>query len=315
MDRLQLMLISILLLVFLNVNAQQLPLFTQYREYQTILNPAAIGSSYFAHDQNLTFGASYRNQWTGLKNGPTTAILRGEYLYENTGFSLLSGGYILHDETGPTSNTGVYGRIGGVISPDPYYGGISVGLTGGIVQYRVNGEEITLREQGDILDGESQSKISPDVGFGIYAYKYVRRGDYVYGGISVPQVLGLDLSYQTDNGEFQTQRIQHMYAMAGYLLRFKDESFVEPTVWAKYVKGADVNIDFNFRYQMQSTFWIGIGGSTSKAVHAEAGILLGNNAGLDNTIRIGYGYDYNFSSFGPFAGPSHEINISYSLDR
>lgn len=315
MDRLQLLLGSILLLAFLNVNAQQLPLFTQYREYQTILNPAAVGSSYFALDQNLTFGASYRNQWTGFKNAPTTATLRGEYLYENTGFSLLSGGYILHDQTGPTGNTGIYGRIGGVISPDPYYGGISVGLTAGAVQYRVKGDEIFLREEGDILDGESQSKISPDVGFGIYAYKNIRRGDYVYGGISVPQVLGLDLSYKTDNGEYQTQRIQHIYAMAGYLLRFKDESFIEPTVWAKYVKGADVNVDFNFRYQMQSNFWIGIGGSTSEAVHAEVGVLLGDNAGLDNTIRIGYGFDYSFSSFGPFTGSTHEFSITYSLDR
>lgn len=315
MDRLQLMLSSILLMAFLNVNAQQLPLFTQYREYQTILNPASVGSSYLALDQNLTFGASYRNQWTGLKNGPTTATLRGEYLYENTGFSLLSGGYILHDQTGPTGNTGVYGRVGGVISPDPYYGGISVGLTAGMVQYRVNGNEIILREEGDIFDGESQSKFSPDLGFGIYAYKYLRKGDYVYGGISMPQLLGLDLAFKSDNGEYKTQRIQHMYAMAGYMLRFKDGSLVEPSVWAKYVKGANANIDFNFRYQMQTSFWIGIGGSTAKAIHAEAGVLLGDNAGLDNTIRIGYGFDYNFSSFGPFAGSTHEINISYSLDR
>ena len=315
MDRLQLMLSSFLLLAFLNVNAQQLPLFTQYREYQTILNPAAVGSSYLTLDQNLTFGASYRNQWTGLKNAPTTATLRGEYIYENTGFSLLSGGYLLHDQTGPTGNTGIYGRVGGVISADPYYGGLSVGLTAGLVQYRVNGEEITLREQGDILDGQSQSKISPDLGFGIFAYKYLRKGDYIYGGISMPQLLGLDLAFKSSNGEFNTKRVQHSYAMAGYILRFKDDSLIEPTVWAKYTPDTKVNIDFNFRYQMQTSFWIGIGGSSAKAVHAEAGVLLGDNAGLDNTIRIGYGYDYSFSTFGPFAGSTHEISISYSLDR
>jgi len=300
-----------MLMTSLALQAQQLPLFTQYREYQTILNPAAVGSGYFAMDQNLTFGASYRNQWTGLDNGPTTATLRGEYIYENTGFSLLSGGYILHDETGPTGNTGIYGRVGGVISPDPYYGGIAVAISGGIVQYRVNGEEITLREQGDVLDNQSETNIAPDVGFGVFAYKNIN-DNYIYGGISVPQVIGLDLSFDTQNGEFSTERIQHLYAHAGYLLAFQDGSNIEPMVWAKFVSGAEANVDVNVRYQMQNKFWIGLGGSTSQAIHAEAGVILDN---YDNIFKIGYGYDYNFSSFGPFAGSTHEINLNFSLDR
>jgi hypothetical protein len=40
---------------------------------------------------------------------------------------------------------------------------------------------------------------------------------------------------------------------------------------------------------------------------------MGENLGFDNTVRIGYGYDYTFSTFGPSTGGSHEINISYSL--
>ena len=76
-----------------------------------------------------------------------------------------------------------------------------------------------------------------------------------------------------------------------------------------------VNVDFILRYQMAQNFWIGAGGATSKTMHIELGFILGENLGFDNTLRIGYGYDYSFSAFGPYTGGSHEINISYALER
>ncbi|MEK7257085.1 MAG: type IX secretion system membrane protein PorP/SprF, partial [Bacteroidota bacterium] len=134
--------------------AQQLSLFTQYRENQSIINPAAVNGSYLTHQQNLSFGASYRAQWAGLENAPTTATLRGEYLYTGGGsVSLIAGGYLVNDQTGPTGFTGIYGRIGGLLSSDPEYAGISIGLSAGAVQYRVNTSEIRLRDEGDILSG------------------------------------------------------------------------------------------------------------------------------------------------------------------
>ncbi|MBI5914420.1 MAG: PorP/SprF family type IX secretion system membrane protein [Bacteroidetes bacterium] len=300
--------------------SQQLSLFSQYRENQTIINPAAVGSSYLGYGQNLTFGTSYRVQWQGFEGAPTTANLRGDFLYtEGSPVSIMGGGYLINDQTGPTGFTGLYGRIGGVLSDDPYYGGISVGLSFGMVQYRVNTSDIRLRQSGDILSGDDQNKIFPDVGVGVFAYRKLDGGgfdgDYVYGGISVPQVIGLDLMFQDGNGEFYTRRIQHFYGMLGFYKFFKDEGFLEPSVWVKYAPNAPVNADFNLRYQMAQSFWIGVGGSTSKAMHVEAGFLLGENLGFDNTLRIGYGYDYSFSTFGPYTGGAHEINISYALEK
>jgi len=302
------------------MQAQQLSLFTQYRENLSLINPGSVSSNYLAFGDNLSFGASYRAQWTGFENAPTTATLRGEYLYETGGsFSLLSGGYLVNDQTGPTGFTGLYGRIGGVISDDPYFGGIALGLTFGAVQYRVNASEIVLKEQNDILAGQDQNQIFPDVGFGIFAYKQLEGGafdeDYVYGGISVPQVIGLDLAFTGDNGEFSTKRLQHFYGVLGFYKFFRDDSFLEPSVWVKYVSGAPVNADINLRYQIQRNFWIGVGGSTAQSFHAEAGVVVGENLGFENTLRIGYGFDYSFTGFGPSTGGTHEINVSYSLSN
>jgi type IX secretion system PorP/SprF family membrane protein len=300
--------------------SQQLSLFSQYRENQSIINPASPGSSYLAYGQNMSFGASYRVQWQGFENAPTTANLRADYLYtEGSPVSILGGGYVLNDQTGPTGLTGLYGRIGGLLSDDPYYGGISLGLSFGMVQYRVNASEIRLRQGGDILSGDDQNKLFPDVGVGAYAYKMLDGGafdgDYVYGGLSVPQVFGLDLQFEDGDGDFQTTRVQHIYGMLGFVKFLRNEGFLEPSVWLKAAPNVPVNVDFNLRYQMAQNFWIGAGGATSSTMHVETGFLLGENLGFDNTLRIGYGFDYSFSDFGPYTGGSHEINITYSLEH
>ena len=62
---------------------------------------------------------------------------------------------------------------------------------------------------------DDRSKIFHDAGLGVYYYRQLESGlldgDYIYGGVSIPQVVGLNLSFKDDNGEFFTQRIQHVY--------------------------------------------------------------------------------------------------------
>ncbi|MEM1321401.1 MAG: PorP/SprF family type IX secretion system membrane protein [Bacteroidota bacterium] len=316
MKRLLLLVISITMLQ--SISAQQLPLFTQYRENASIINPAAVSHDYFLYDNPLSFGASYRVQWEGISNAPTTQTLRGEYLFaDGESIGLLAGGYLINDQTGPTGFTGLYGRVGGLISDDAYYSGLSMALTFGMVQYRVNTSEIRLRETNDNISGNDLSQIFPDVGFGIYYYKLIESGfldeSRVYGGISVPQVFGLNLDFEDEDGEFSTKRVQHYYGLLGLYKYFSDDTFIEPSVWIRYVQNAPVSVDFNIRYQMVSNFWIGTGASTGGNAHLEAGFIIGENAGFDNTFKIGYGFDYSFQSFGPNVGGTHEINISYSI--
>jgi len=318
MKRLILLVVGLIAITTLTSNAQQLPLFTQYRENTSVLNPAAFSHDYLLYENNLSFGASYRRQWVGLDSGPSTQTIRGEYLFTEMGsFGLAVGGHLMNDQTGPTGFTGLYGRVAGIITNDPWDGGLSIGISAGAVQYRVNVTEIYLRDPGDILANDDQSQIFPDVGVGIYYYKLISDGfleeSHVYGGVSIPQVVGLNLEFEDEAGNFYTKRIQHYYATLG-LYKYIDEGFLEPSVWVKYTPNAPLNIDFNLRYQMSGNFWVGAGGSTSGTVHLEGGLLIGENMGFDSTVRIGYGFGYSFTSFGPAAGSSHEINVSYSLN-
>ncbi|MBR9921942.1 MAG: type IX secretion system membrane protein PorP/SprF [Bacteroidetes bacterium] len=317
MNRLRLLFALLLCTTF--AQAQQLSLFTQYRENIDIINPAALPTEYLAYDQNLSFGATYRKQWTDFPGSPTTQTLRGSFLYKERGaFNFLTGGYLINDQTGPTGFTGVYGKFGGMIAGDPYYGGIGLALSAGAVQYRVNASEITLRDPGDILGETDQSVISPDLGFGIFGYKRFegsrwRQGSLIYGGVSVPQILGLDLTFRNDSGDFSTKRVQHVFGNLGFIKFFRDGRFIEPSVWVKYAPNAPINIDVNLRYQLAPNFWIGAGSSLSGNLHLETGFLIGD-VEYGNAFRIGYGFDYSFTIVGPPAGGTHEINISYSFD-
>ncbi len=298
------------------LSGQQLSLFTQYRENAVIINPAAMESDFLAFGNNLTFGASYRSQWGGIESAPRTQTLRMSFISKKfAGVTPLLGGHIINDQTGPTGFTGIYGRIGGVVTEDAEYSGLAFALTAGAVQYRVNSSDLFLRDDGDVLGTTDQSMIFPDVGLGIYYYQMVGDGNYFYSGVSMPQALGLDLTFRNENGEFFTQRVRHFYGTMGFYKFVGDEGFLEPSVLVKYVPNAPVNVDVNVRYQMPANLWVGAGVSSARAVHLETGFLLGDGLGFDNILRMGYGFDYSFSSFGPSAGATHEINLTFSLDR
>ncbi|MFK8006033.1 MAG: PorP/SprF family type IX secretion system membrane protein [Saprospiraceae bacterium] len=301
------------------LSAQQIPLFTQYRQNVGLLNPAAVNSDFHTSEQNLSFGISYRTQWVGFDAHPVTQTIRGEYVMDAGGVGLMFGGYLINDQTGPTGFTGAYGRIAGIISDDIEYGGLSIGLTAGVVQYRVNSSELFVRDPGDIVSMEDQSKIFPDVGLGVYFYRTIETGilddDLFYTGISVPQVFGLNLDFKDENGDFSTKRIQHFYGLLGLYHYFDNDGYLEPSIWVKYAPNVPVSVDFNIRYQFPSNMWLGTGLSTAGTFHLETGFNLGENLGWDNTFKIGYGFDYSYNTFGPAVGSSHEINLAFSLNK
>jgi type IX secretion system PorP/SprF family membrane protein len=307
--------------IFLYCNAsmaQQLPLFTQYRDYHSLLNPAAISSDFMLNTYKFSAGASMRLQWLGATNNPKTQVLRAEWVTtpENT-FSFITGGYLMNDQTGRTGATGAYGRIAGYFSGNPKNEGFAAGLNIGAVQYRIDASESRLWDADDRLFGTRQQQILPDVSVGVFGYRSLTNDEdnILYGGLSIPQVLGLDFPLKTDKGKgYAIKRIQHYYGQIGFYHFLTAESFIEVSSWLRYVKNVPFDADFNVRYQMQEYIWLGAGFSTSKILHAEFGCLLGQLFELDNRdVKIGYGYDYSFSAIAPFFGASHEINLTFLM--
>ncbi len=298
-----------------NALSQQLPLLSQFQESAGVLNPAAISSNYFRYEQNAEFTATHHSQWTGIEGNPRTSQFVGQILMDGYDpVAPIAGVYLVNDQTGPTGFTGVYAKFGGVLSDDPYEYGISAAFQIGINQYRLRISELELRDVETIFAAEDDSQVRPDAGVGVFAYK--RFGEsLVYGGVSVPQVLGLSANFTGNDGDVQTQRVRHYYAQLGMQYDLGDYSFLEPVAWFKYVPNAPLHVSATLRYQTASAFFMGLGGTSSSSIHGQMGVIIGDRTGYDPMLRIGYSFDYGFNSYGSFAGPSHEINLNYSFNR
>lgn len=298
--------------------AQQLPLFTQYREYHSYINPASISADYFNQEYNLNVGASYRQQWVGLADAPQSIFVKGEYILPTkAAFDLSFGGYLLGRNTDPIRSNGVYGKIAALFTEDPYYGAFSLGFTFGALQYGINADElIPFHANDNIIASGNYRQMVPDVGFGLYYYKQFRdgmlEGDVMYGGLSIPQILGATANFNGIQSNFSIQQERHVYGVAGFYKYLNELSFIEPSIWLRYVPNAPLQIDILARYQHNQTFWAGIGGATSKILHIEGGVFAGKNT--NSSLKIGFGFDYPIGGYGTVLGPAYEFNIAYLID-
>ncbi len=303
----------LLLLSACALRAQQLPLFGKLQGSAELVNPAAVSSNYLRFEQNVNLQSTYRNQWTQIEGHPRTAVVTGSWLvggYE--GVSPQLGLQLTHDQTGPTGFTGASAKLAGVLARDPYDAGISLGLQAGFNQYRLNVGELRLRDEETVFLTDDQARVYPDVGVGVFAYKRLEENVY-YAGLSSPQLLSLEFSFQGRDGEIVTQRYRHFYAQLGAIVNINPESYWEPTLWIKQTPGVPVDVNGTIRYQSELAIYTGIGASSSKTIHGEVGVTLGQDA--DKIIRVGYGIDYAFANYGPFVGATHEFQFSYAFNR
>ena len=304
-----------LLLCVNNLQAQQLPLFTQYREYNAIINPGSVPVDYLTYEYNFSAGLSYRNQFAGIPNGIKNQVGRFEWLSSEK--KIMLSGYGIRDQTGPTSTTGGFLRLGYLLSYNPEESGLAFGLSAGAAQFAIETDKIDWKDKDDPIINGRVTKIYPDVGFGAFYYRplpWGYDGDKLYMGVSVPQVFGLDVNLVDNSSDFKLTRVQHIYANLGFIQSLGESSFMEPTLWVKYVQGAPLNADLNLRFQLSQLMLVGIGYSTANSLHMEAGVQIGDAIGLnDKLLRLGYSFDRYFSQIGPLFGPTHEINLVYAF--
>ena len=329
--------------------AQTLPLFSQYRENQTIINPAALNMDFLIYEYNLSAGISYRNQWTGAVSkfgadyGPNTKTGRFEIIVPRN--KVYTGVYILEDEAGPISTLGGYLRGGYIISSDPAYSGISLGFSLGLLQYRVDFSHPSLIEAPVSLNREPLKKVFPDAALGLFLYKRIEKGslegDWFYAGISSPQLFELNLTTnQTgrDLDAIKTNAVTKIYGLLGLFKYLNSDSFLESSLWLKYIDSfPGFNMDINARYQVSNIFWLGAGMGLpirfdgdrtidfnqviSNLTYSEANLLfeagfyLGENIGLyDNNVKVGFGFGFILGSYdNPFKN-TFEINVIYTRD-
>ena len=92
--------VIIVLLLALQLNAQQDPQYTQYMYNMNVINPAYAGSK-----ENLSFGLLYRSQWAGLEGAPKTGTFFG---HSPVGKNVGLGVSLISNKIGPVNETNAY---------------------------------------------------------------------------------------------------------------------------------------------------------------------------------------------------------------
>ncbi len=311
------------------LRAQQLPYQTQFRQFYSYINPAAVSSDYFLYEYNASINASYRMQWALQPQTPRTVHLSGDYVYNARGrnsFNLATGAMLLRDRVGPLGLTGVYGRVASLFSRDPYFGAFSAGFSFGMTQYRLLSDRIVWDDYTDPnIPLQDVSTTKPEIGLGVYYFKRFRSGaldgDNIYAGISVPQLWAANVDVKgginpatSKENEVAFSRVPHLYVTAGWYHFFSEDAFLELSLWGKYVRNATPNIHLTARFQPFRTFWVGGGFNPNGLAHLETGFNLPDFLAEDGNLKIGYAFDYNLTALDLPFGASHELNLTYMLD-
>ena len=285
-------LVILLSLGCLTAYAQQTPVLTQYLFNKYVFNPAVTGT-----EDHFTATANYRYQWQGITDAPRTYILsvHGPHKFKNYGI----GGALYTDVTGPTSKTGAYLSYAYHIRVNLDQK-ISLGLSGGIMQYRVDGTKITLADPGDLVLTNSQlTKFVPDFGFGAYWYS-----DKFYVGISVPQFIQARIDFSDDGAQSLSKLKSHVYMNAGYTFKISKNFDIEPSFMLRYAYPVIPQLDLGVRGIYQEQFYLGTLYRTQEALS----VLVGYQTS-DERFAFGYSYDITTSNLDAFSNGSHEFMV------
>ena len=286
--------ISIIILLFAASSfGQQLPLYSNYIMNKFIINPAISGTQDY-----FMVATNNRYQWVGVTDAPRTHILsvNGPHRTKSVGF----GGAVFSDITGPTSRTGAYFAYAYHFKIKEN-AKLSLGLSGGILQYKVDGTQITLKDAGDFsLMNSVQSAISPDFGFGAYYYT-----EKFYVGLSVPQFIQNRLNFFETSAQSLSRLTGHYYINAGNKFKLANDWEVEPSILLKWGPPSIPQLDLGAKVTYQDYLWAGIALRTQDAFCTMLGYRTKNDK-----LLFAYGYEQPITRIRKYSYGTHEIMIA-----
>lgn len=280
-----------------SATAQNQFLVSQYMLHHGFVNPAAI-----ANTTRMNGAAFYRSTWTGFDGAP---VLQG--INFNSPFgdgSNAAGITILHDQIGVNRNieiTGTYAyRM--KVGMNRY---LSLGASATVSLLQSNFDAVSTTQPNDpIFSAKTPTFAMPNFKFGVYYFQ-----SNFYAGFSVPNLLENKIIYASEyqgKTSFNFSAV-HFYLNAGYKWEINREFDMNFSTMFKNVSGAPLQMDFNAMALFNKKFGVGVSYRTSKEL---VGLL---NFQLNQSWRLGYGYDFNFNRIGNYSNGSHEIMVVFNL--
>lgn len=292
-----LLMVAVVLLINQTGNAQQHPIFTQYMFNGLVLNPAYAGSH-----ESMTLTASFRNQWTGIKNAPQTKVLSG---HSPIRFSRSAAGVVItHDRVGVTRETMIYGTYSYRI-PVSDNAKVAVGGQAGLTTYKGNFSELDITSQNNNPDpafARNDGRILPNLGIGVYYYNKKS-----YAGLSLPTLINNKLN--TKDLLMEARQDRHYFLTAGHVFDLNADLKLKPNILLKWKENGPFQYDINTNLLIKNILWVGVSYRMNDSVD---GLLEWNT---NDQLSIGYSYGYPISALATSQSGTHEIVLNYRLKQ
>ncbi|MGZ4033978.1 MAG: PorP/SprF family type IX secretion system membrane protein [Bacteroidia bacterium] len=276
--------------------AQQLPYYTQFRSNEFITNPGVTGTK-----RLLDARVNYRTQWVGYDGAPqTTSVgIHSRFMKGTMGAGL----YFMQDKIGPSkqSNIGVSYAYH-LRFPDTE---LSAGVAANFTKYSLIGTDITIHNTQDpsINQFITNSTWVGDAAAGIYLYN-----DRFHVGASAMHVFQSTAEfYKADTTKKGLIRYATQANVTlGYNFSQNKDFIWESTLFASYVKGAPMNLDYTLRLHYKETVFVGV----SVRLHDAIAFHIGYT--FFGSYQVSYSYDFLINGLRSYSSGSHEIMIAVS---
>jgi len=288
-----------------HLKAQQEIMYSQYMYNMINVNPAYAGDRV---GDNIT--SLFRKQLLNIKGAPATFSLSWD-----EGIGTASGSSGLHnlnnlskvgcglqiykDQLGIETNQGIQAFYSyHLIFTNSY---LSLGLSGGIMNYQAAYSQIYTTTAGDPLFQEDVSAFIPTAGVGaLYA------AEQWYVGFSVPTLLRTKV---TNNGmTITTGSDSHYFLTGGYIFDVSEDIKLKPSIMLRAVKSEPLRYDLNLNMWIQNTIGLGV------SYHKNDAVIGMVQVRITPQITLGYAYDYIISTLKLFGGGSNELLLNFQFN-
>lgn len=277
-------------------SAQQDPMYTQYMDNLSIINPAYAGSK-----DLLSMMVVSRKQWVSMPNTPfsNTFSINSPIKELNMGL----GFSVLADKVGPIRQTGFYVDYAYQLFFS-HQRTLALGLKGGVNFYDANLTDLSTNDPNDpVFANDINRNFLPNLGVGAFFYtnKY-------YVGLSLPKLIENEINKNAVSVQNVSKEEMHLYFMSGYVFDVNRIVKFKPSILLKYVKNAPVSIDFGSTFLFYDRLWLG---AIYRVGDSFAGLF---QIQITNQLKIGYSYDLPINQLGAFNNGTHEVMINFDFD-
>ena len=269
------------------VKAQQDPLYAQY-----INNPMVINPAYTGINNLLNASLSYRSQWAGFNDAPTTTALSAHSsFFENK----VGGGILLvRDQLGSTVNTQFNVTYAYKIEFTEHT--LSFGLQTGVLNLRDDNSELNPRDPDDEAFAGDQNISKFNFGAGL-----ILKGDDFFLGLSVPRLVNNQEQFGTLESEVYQR---HFYFSGGYIYHVGAGFALKFAGLLKSVSGSPLSMDYNAAVVLRDKYTLGVLSRNFQTY----GLLAQLN--ISDNLRFGYVFEVPTNQSVGTSFTSHEVTLT-----